>query len=135
MADEMFTTVRRGYDPAEVEKALGHAQAEVAELRSQLQAAETDAQQARSEASSFSPSMSTFGSALSSQRGSPQADLPRSAMTAGIIVMRTTRASTAMPKPSAKAIGPMVVLPENTKLAKTAIMMSAAASTTRAPWA
>ena len=50
MPDEMFTTVRRGYDPAEVERAIGQAQAEAADLRSRLQAAEADAQQARSEA-------------------------------------------------------------------------------------
>ncbi len=51
MPDEMFTTVRRGYDPVEVEKALGQAQSEVAALRSRLQAAEADAEQARGEAS------------------------------------------------------------------------------------
>lgn len=51
MPDEMFTTVRRGYDPAEVERALGQVQAEVADLRSRLQAAEADAEQARGDAS------------------------------------------------------------------------------------
>ena len=29
MPDEMFTTVRRGYDPTEVERAVGQAQTEV----------------------------------------------------------------------------------------------------------
>jgi hypothetical protein len=50
MAEEMFTTVRRGYDPTEVERAIGQVQSEVADLRSRLEAAEAAAQQARSEA-------------------------------------------------------------------------------------
>jgi hypothetical protein len=50
MAVERFTTVRRGYDPTEVERAIGQVQSEVADLRSRLEAAEAAAQQARSEA-------------------------------------------------------------------------------------
>jgi len=50
MSEEMFTTVRRGYDPTEVERAIGQVQSEVADLRSRLEAAEAAAQQARSEA-------------------------------------------------------------------------------------
>ncbi len=51
MPDEMFTTVRRGYDPTEVERALGQVQGEVADLRTRLEAAEAAAEQARGEAS------------------------------------------------------------------------------------
>jgi hypothetical protein len=50
MPEDMFTTVRRGYDPSEVERAVGQAQAEVAELRRRLEAAEAAAEQARNEA-------------------------------------------------------------------------------------
>ncbi len=50
MPDEMFTTVRRGYDPAEVERAVEGARTEVAELRARLAAAEGAAEQARTEA-------------------------------------------------------------------------------------
>ncbi|HEY0642326.1 MAG TPA: hypothetical protein VGD39_02830, partial [Nocardioides sp.] len=50
MPEEMFTTTRRGYDPVEVERAIGQAQREVAELRTQLAAAEAAAEQARNEA-------------------------------------------------------------------------------------
>ena len=56
-------------------------------------------------------------------------------MAAGIIVMRTTRASNRMPMASANAIGPICAEPLNTKLENTEIMISAAARTTRAPWA
>ncbi len=51
MPEEMFTTVRRGYDPTEVERALGRAQTEVAELRQRLEGAEAAVEQARAEAS------------------------------------------------------------------------------------
>ena len=51
MPEEMFTTVRRGYDPAEVERAVGQAQAEVADLRRRLEAAEAAADTAKGEAS------------------------------------------------------------------------------------
>lgn len=44
MPEEMFTVTRRGYDPAEVERAIGQAQSEVADLRSRLAAAEADAE-------------------------------------------------------------------------------------------
>lgn len=50
MPEEMFTTVRRGYDPAEVERAVTQAQGEVAELRRRLEAAEAAAESARAEA-------------------------------------------------------------------------------------
>jgi cell division septum initiation protein DivIVA len=50
MPEEMFTTVRRGYDPSEVERAVGQVQAEVADLRQRLEAAEAAAEQARNEA-------------------------------------------------------------------------------------
>jgi hypothetical protein len=49
MPEDMFTTVRRGYDPAEVERAVGQAQAEADDLRRRLEAAEAAAEQARSE--------------------------------------------------------------------------------------
>lgn len=51
MPDEMFTTVRRGYDPAEVERAVGQARSEVEALRQRLETAEAAAEQARAEAS------------------------------------------------------------------------------------
>ena len=51
MPEEMFTTVRRGYDPGEVERAVGQAQAEVADLRRRLEAAEAAAETAKGEAS------------------------------------------------------------------------------------
>lgn len=50
MPEDMFTTVRRGYDPAEVERAVGQAQAEADDLRRRLEAAEAAAEAARSEA-------------------------------------------------------------------------------------
>ena len=52
MPDEMFTTVRRGYDPTEVERALDEARSEAADLQQRLAAAEAGVEQARSEASS-----------------------------------------------------------------------------------
>ena len=39
MPEELFTTVRRGYDPAEVERAFSAAQTELAELRRRVEAA------------------------------------------------------------------------------------------------
>ena len=51
MPDEMFTTVRRGYDPAEVERAIGQARSEAEDLRGRLASAEAAAEQARGEAS------------------------------------------------------------------------------------
>ena len=48
---------------------------------------------------SFSPSMSTLGRRRLSQRGSHQADLPRRAMTAGTMVIRTMKASTGRRRP------------------------------------
>ena len=50
MPEEMFTVTRRGYDPAEVERAIGQAQSEVADLRTRLAAAEAAVEQARAEA-------------------------------------------------------------------------------------
>ena len=54
--------------------------------------------------SRLAPSMSTFGSTRSSQRGRYHARPPSSVMTAGTIVMRTTNASMATPNARAKPI-------------------------------
>ena len=51
MPEEMFTTVRRGYDPSEVERAFGQAQSQLADLQQRLADAEAAAEQARGEAS------------------------------------------------------------------------------------
>lgn len=68
MPDEMFTTVRRGYDPTEVERALGQAQREVVDLQQRLAAAEAAVEESRSEAS-------TAREALVSRAGQ-EPDLP-----------------------------------------------------------
>ena len=50
MADQTFRTVMRGYDPTEVDRALGQTRAEVNDLRERIDAAEAAAERARAEA-------------------------------------------------------------------------------------
>ncbi len=55
-------------------------------------------------------------------------------MTAGTMVRRTTKASRRTPSASAKAIAWLVGLLASAPLPNTAIMMTAAATTTPVPW-
>ena len=76
--------------------------------------------------------MSTFGRIRSSQRGNHQARWSRTAISAGMRVIRTRKASMRMPAAKARPIDLMIgscgrMNPENTE-----IMMSPAAVTTRA---
>ena len=84
---------------------------------------------------SFSPSTSTSGMARSSHAGSHQALSPSSDMTAGMRVIRTTKASSRTPTASARPMDLMTVSLARMKPAKTLPMMMPAAVTTRAPWA
>jgi len=81
---------------------------------------------------SASPSTSTWGRILSSQRGSHETLSPSRARTAGTKARRTTKASnrtaTARPNPIILTMDSSAVM----NPAKTAIMMSAAATTIRA---
>ena len=69
----------------------------------------------------------------SSQRGRYHARSPSSAITAGTIVIRTTKASNRTPKASAKPMLLIVGSPPRMKLPNTEPMIRAAAVTTRAP--
>src|SRR6185437_14489527 len=80
------------------------------------------------------PSRSTLGMIRSSHLGSHQARAPSIAITAGTIVIRTTKASKRMPTARAKPIDLMIGSSGTMNPAKTLIMISAAAVTTRAPW-
>jgi len=97
----------------------------------------TVASAAGSEASSCPstscPSMSTCGRMRSSQEGRCHARSPSSDITAGPNVMRTRKASIRTPKAKAKPIVLMIGSVCRVKPPKTLIMMTAAATTTRAP--
>ena len=84
---------------------------------------------------SSSPSMSTLGRMRPSHFGIHHAALPNRVMSAGTSVMRTRNASNAMPTASPRAMPLMVPPPSGTNAKKTKNMMSAAAVTTRAPFA
>jgi hypothetical protein len=76
-----------------------------------------------------------LGAIRPSQRGSHQAARPNSESAAGTSSKRTTNASTSTPTASAKAIGLVSELPVTTPPPKTPTMISAAATTTLAPFA
>ena len=78
------------------------------------------------------PSTSIVGSTRSRRRGIHHARSPSRARTAGTSVIRTPNASTNTPTARPRAIGLIVESPSGTKAANTAIMITAAAVTTRA---
>jgi D-glucuronyl C5-epimerase-like protein len=78
-----------------------------------------------------SPSMSRFGTRRPTLRGSHQARRPSSAMTAGTSVIRTTNASASTPNASERPIDFTIGSSSRRKAPKTAVMMTAAAVTTR----
>src|SRR5262249_41469745 len=80
------------------------------------------------------PSRSTFGIRGATEGGSNQGREPSIATTAGMIVIRTTKASKRMPTARAKPIDLMIGSSGMMKPAKTEIMIRPAAVTTRAPW-
>src|ERR671923_413505 len=88
----------------------------------------------RSPFASFSPSMSRSGRKRPRLFGRRQAWRPSSAITAGTSVMRTTKASASTPKASESPIDLVIGSGARMNAAKTAVMMIAAAVTTRPLW-
>lgn len=95
--------------------------------------APSDAAAGASRSLSPSPSMSTLGRMRSIHFGSHQARSPSRNIVAGMIIMRTTKASKTMAAARAKPMVLMKGMSCRAKAAKTLVMISAAAVTTRAP--
>ena len=69
----------------------------------------------------------------SSQRGNHQAFSPSSVISAGMMVMRTRKASSSTPIARPKPMGRIIAMWEKMKPANTEVMMIAAAVTTARP--
>ena len=78
--------------------------------------------------------MSISGSTRPRRLGIHQARLPSSTITAGTMVMRTMNASASTPKASDRPIDLVIGLGARMNAANTAVMMIAAAVTTRPLW-
>ena len=78
--------------------------------------------------------LATSGRSRSSHLGSHHARRPITVISAGMSVMRTRKASTMIPKANAKPTDLMIGSSGTMKPEKTAVMIRAAAVTTRAPW-
>ena len=82
----------------------------------------------------FLPPISTSGNSRSSHGGSHQAFAPSNDITAGMMVIRTRKASKRTAADIANPIDFATVSGISMNAEKTEIMMTAAEVTTRAPW-